>query len=358
MLILASALGACSSPATAIPQGSTTLTPARSATPSQIPPTPTSAPPSITPTPAPTLPPPATFSSRGLRPEVAPAAYIADACEALRLRWDPDRSPPGTVVAPIMFHSVRDPDNMVNDSVTISTVYLQAIVDRARALGFETITSEQLTGFLEENRRIPFRSMILFVDDRRPGTVEQYFLPLGELYDWSVTLSWIIADTPADLWAWMEQMNSTGHLDVQSHGYWHQYIVPQTPDETIREEIVDPIPVLQEHFGHRPTAFIWPGGNFTRRSVEVARQADYRLGFTAYSRGPLLFNWIPLGAEEAEVGDPLMVLPRYWSTAAVVNLDQAVGIAQEAETFAGEAYAGEAAWYRQTCGGELPPAPS
>jgi hypothetical protein len=103
---------------------------------------------------------------------------------------------------------------------------------------------------------------------------------------------------------------------------------------------------------------VWPGGNFTRRSVEVARQADYRLGFTAYSRGPLLFNWIPLGAEEAEVGDPLMVLPRYWSTAAVVNLDQAVEIAQEAESFARGAYAGEAAWYRQTCGGELLPAPS
>lgn len=257
-----------------------------------------------------------------------------------------------------MFHSVRDPNNMVNDSVTISTVYLQAIVERARALGFETITSEELAGFLEENRRIPFRSMILIVDDRRPGTIEEYFLPLGELYDWSVTLGWIIADTRADLWGWMERMNATGHLDVQSHGYWHKYIVPETPEETIRQEIVDPIPVLQQHFGHRPIAFVWPGGNFTPNSVKIAREADYRLGFTAYSRGPLLFNWVPLGPEEIEVGDPLMVLPRYWSTAAVVNLDQAVTIAEEAESFSREAYPAEAAWYRQTCGGDLPAAPS
>jgi len=306
------------------------------------------------PSPAPTLPPPAPFSTARLRPGVAATAYVDDACRALRLRWDPDGSPPGTVVAPIMFHSVRHPNDMLHDSVTISTDDLQVITDRARALGFQTITSEELAGFLEENRRIPARSMIWIVDDRRPGTVEQYLLPQVEANDWTLTLGWIIADTRPDLWAWMERLNATGRLDVQSHGYWHTYIVPETPDETVRQEIVDPIPILKEHFGQRPIAFVWPGGNFTEHSVEVARQAGYRLGFTAFSRGPLLFNWIPLGEGEAAVGDPVMVLPRFWSTAAAVNLDQAASVAEESEAFAHESYPAEAAWYRASCGGELP----
>jgi peptidoglycan/xylan/chitin deacetylase (PgdA/CDA1 family) len=256
-----------------------------------------------------------------------------------------------------MFHSVRTPDNMVNDSVTISTDYLQAIVARAQALGFETITSEELAGFLEENRSIPKRSMIWIVDDRRPGSVETYMLPLAEANDWTLTLGWIIADTRADLWAWMERLNATGRLDIQSHGYWHVYMTEDTPDATVRQEILDPIPVLKDHFGQRPIAFVWPGGNFTPQAVEVAREAGYRLGFTAYSRGPLLFDWIPLGEAETGIGDPVMVLPRYWSTAAVVNLDQAVKIGEEAASFAREQYPTEAAWYRASCGGELPAPP-
>jgi peptidoglycan/xylan/chitin deacetylase (PgdA/CDA1 family) len=257
-----------------------------------------------------------------------------------------------------MFHSVREPDNMIQDSVTVSSVDLKAILDRARALGFETVTAAELAGFLEENRRIPARSMILIVDDRRPGTVEQYFLPPAEDHDWTVTLGWIIADTRASLWEWMERMNATGRLDVQSHGYWHKYLTDETPEEVVRQEIVDPIDVLEEHFGDRPTAFVWPGGNFTPISVRVAREAGYRLGFTAFSRGPLLFNWVPLGEVERAVGDPMMVLPRYWSTAALVNLDQAVRVAEQAARFAHDNFPSEADWYAQSCGGGLPALPS
>ncbi|HET7009268.1 MAG TPA: polysaccharide deacetylase family protein [Anaerolineales bacterium] len=350
VLIAAALFAACAAPPVA-----TSPLPSARPPPTATPPSPTPTDVPVTSTPASTPPPLVRFSSPVLRPEVQPHSYMDDPCEYLRLRWDPDRSPPGTVVVPIMFHSVREPDNMIQDAVTISTEYLASIVERARALGFETVTAEEVAGFLEENRRIPPRSMIFIVDDRRPGTVEQYFLPLAVANDWTVSLGWIVADTRADLWAWMERMNETGRLDIQSHGYWHKYITPDMPERVVREEIVDPIPVLEEHFGKRPTAFVWPGGNFTETSVKIAREAGYRLGFTAFSRGPLLFDWIPLGEEEAEIGDPVMVLPRYWSTAAWVNIEQAARLAEEAEAFAAERFPQEAAWFRQVCGGDLPP---
>ena len=77
------------------------------------------------------------------------------------------------------------------------------------------------------------------------------------------------------------------------------------------------------------------------------------LGFSAYSRGPLLFNWIPLGEEERAVNDPLMVLPRAWSSAANVNLDEAVKISEQAAAYAEANFPVEAAWYKSYCGGEL-----
>jgi len=311
------------------------------------------------PTPPPTSPPspvpPPGFTTAELRPGVESRGYLTDTCEYLRMRWDPDGSPPGTVVLPIMYHSIRDPARMPPDEVTISTEYFQATVAYARTLGFETITTAELIGFLTQNARIPRRSMLMIVDDRRPGVVAEYILPVVEDLGWTVTLGWIIGDTGPDLWSFMEGLAEGGRLDVQSHGLRHRYIVEGMPEAEIRQEIAGPIPILQEHFGTRPLAFVWPGGNFTSRSVEIAREEGYRIGFTAFSRGPLLFNWIPLGEGERAVGDPLMVLPRAWSPSATINLEQAARIGDEAGRQAEETREAEGNWFRQYCGGERLP---
>jgi peptidoglycan/xylan/chitin deacetylase (PgdA/CDA1 family) len=253
-----------------------------------------------------------------------------------------------------MFHSIRDPEDMPADSVTISTEYFEETVRLARSLGFETITTNELLGFLSQNERIPARSMMVIVDDRRPGVVSEYILPVAEAFDWTVTLGWIIGDTRPSLWSTMEALAGGGRLDVQSHGLEHRYIVDGMSDEEMRREIGGSIPILEEHFGYRPTAYVWPGGNFNRRSVAIAREEGYDLGFTAFSRGPLLFNWIPLGEAERAVDDPLMVLPRAWSPSATINLQQAVELGDQAARFASEQHKAEADWYAQVCGGELP----
>jgi len=340
---------------------SLTLTKTLTPTLTPVPPTPTPVTPSptstrtLTPTMTPT--PPPGFVSAFLRPEVSAQAYITGTCQYLQRRWSLDGSRPGTVVVPIMFHGIREAGKPIpeGDHQTISQEYFQDFIAYAKFLGFETITTEQLDGFLQQNALIPPRSMMLIVDDRRDGTIQNHFMPVLEENDWTVTLGWIIADTMDSLWSRMEEMNATGRLDIQSHGYWHRYMVPETPEEEIHEEIFGPVSVLEEHFGKRPIAFVWPGGNFTPLAVETVHEAGYHLAFTAYSRGPLLYNWVPLGEDEQSIGDPIMVLPRFWSTAASVALDMGVQIAGEAQLQAVVSYAEEAAWYRSACGNELPP---
>jgi hypothetical protein len=197
--------------------------------------------------------------------------------------------------------------------------------------------------------------MMMIVDDRRPGLIHEWVMPVLEENDWTVIAAYI-ADPNSMDWAWklMEQLYASGRMDVQSHGYTgNVYVVPETPIDKIENEIWSSTPVLEEHFGISPIAYIWPGGNFTSLSVQIARQGGYKLGFTAYSRGPLLFNWIPLGVEELAVDDPLMVLPRAWSSAANVNLDEALKISEQAAAFAEKMYPAEAGWYRTYCGGEI-----
>lgn len=308
-----------------------------------------------TPTLTPTLAPLETFETKIIRPGIVPEGYIQNNCSFLQMRWSPEASQPGTVVVPIMFHSIVQEGSEVTDPKDITGEQFNNFVEYAHQLGFTTITTPELLDFLIGNTRIPTRSMMIIVDDRRPGLIRDWLMPVLEEYDWTVTSAYI-ADPNSLQWAWdlMDYLFTLGRLDVQSHGYTGQlYIIPETPLDKIQNEIWNSTAVLEGHFGKRPIAFIWPGGNFTPESVEVARQGGYELGFSAYSRGPLSFNWIPLGEEEKAVNDPLMVLPRAWSSAVNVNLDEAVRISEQAAAFAEANFGIEADWYSTYCGGEI-----
>ncbi len=367
MVLTACILTACSLSAMPTPTTTRTILPSKTNTATRIPtntpsptwtvsPSPSSTPThTVTPTLTPTLAPLELFTSRILRPDVLPQKYLEDNCLYLRLRWSPEGSQPGTVVVPIMFHSIVLDGSQVTDPKDISGEQFNNFVEYARQLGFETISTQELLEFLTNNAPIPPRSMMMIVDDRRPGMIRDWLMPVLDEYDWMATSAYI-ADPNSLQWAWdlMGQLYSAGNLDVQSHGYTGQlYIVPETPLKEIQNEIWNSTQVLEDHFGKQPIAFIWPGGNFTPLSVKVAREGGYELGFSAYSRGPLLFNWIPLGAEERAVNDPLMVLPRAWSNAVNVNLDEAVKISEQAAAFSEENFPVEAAWYKTYCGGEI-----
>ena len=361
-------LAACSSPVESIPTASQTskpsstitltATPTNTTTPTAtVTPSPTlTATSTGTPTLTPTLAPLAMFTTRELRQGVLPQAYLQDNCAYLGMRWEANGSTPGAVVVPIMFHSIAQDDRQLADPARDITVsQFTDFVEYAHSLGFETITTQQLLDFMTHNASIPIRSMMIIIDDRRPGTIQQQIMPVLEEYNWTVTAAYIT--DPSDLqWAWdlMDQLYATGRLDVQSHGYSGKvYIQPETPVDQIQSEIRDSTAVLEQHFGNLPIAFIWPGGDFTPLSVQIARQGGYQLGFTAYSRGPVMFNWVPLGEEEQAVNDPLMVLPRAWSSAVNRNLDEAVRISEQAQAFAEQNYEVEASWYHTYCGGAL-----
>jgi hypothetical protein len=67
--------------------------------------------PTETPIPAPTAvrtPPalPDGFTTALLNPLDTPHTYVADTCQALKAKWDSENASPGTVLMPIMFHSI------------------------------------------------------------------------------------------------------------------------------------------------------------------------------------------------------------------------------------------------------------
>lgn len=253
-----------------------------------------------------------------------------------------------------MFHSISDRKSTLATDTTITTEYFQSFMQHAHQLGFETITTAQLAGFLEKNSPIPPRSMILIVDDqKRAQYFKTFFEPYQKKYGWTVTNAWIsFPDTPASLWQENAALAASGLVDYQAHGVIHNIPMDSHASPSyVHNEIYGPLSAITEHFGKKPIAFIWPLGIFTPQAVQVARQVGYQLGFTASPPGPLMFNWIPLGPSERAANDPLLVLPRYWSTDAFIDFDKAVKIGQAAQAFAEDNKAQELGLYGQYCAG-------
>jgi hypothetical protein len=348
--------------------------PSPTPTPTELPlPTPTDTPPPPdTPTPTPIRTPPALpgmYQSAYLDPGVTPHIYIDDACQYLRMKWDPNNSEPGTVVMVIMFHAIIDGGVTAEDD--ISKRGFNKMMETLKEQGYEAINTEQLVNFLESNVKIPPFSVLLLVDDRHHDQYfNNHFRPYWEDWGWPVVNAWIShPDTTADLWAENEALNAEGWVDYQAHGVIHNYGINYLADDAnVLVELQGAIAAFQEHFHKTPIAFIWPGGNFTPRAVQLARQNGYRLGFSINPRGPIMFNWVPLAdaydpnhptvLEEGPVNDPLMVLPRYWPFNVIENLDKIRAMSHEAADLAETNKAVELEFYDIVCAPAYGPLPT
>jgi hypothetical protein len=86
---------------------------------------------------------------------------------------------------PIMFHSIGG----ITGGDRISEADFHILMQALRDNGFQAITTTQLAGFLEGNAKIPQRSIILIVDDRRARYYyDTLFRPYWEEYGWPIYL--------------------------------------------------------------------------------------------------------------------------------------------------------------------------
>jgi len=345
-------------------------TPTATASPTLLPTsTPTATPTSSTPTPIRTPPAlPVLYRNDSLTPFGLPHPYIQDRCQVLQDKWSSANSAPGTVVMVIMFHSVTN--NAVTSPSQISEYDFRRLMSRLHDDGFQAITTLQLADFMEKNARIPPRSVLLIVDDRKSSDYFNIlFRQYWEDWGWPVVNAWISTDqSSADLWQQQVDLENEGWVDHQAHGFIHNIpIGPDSTEEYILGELQKPIDVFQENFHKIPIAVIWPGGGFTPHAAEVARELGYRLGFTINPRGPVMFNWVPLAdwpdpqrptwIPEGPVNDPLMVLPRFWSPDAIIHINDVMQVGQEAAAYAEQNKATELEYYDIVCAPQYGPIP-
>lgn len=306
---------------------------------------------------------PAVFTTDLLNPLDTPHTYIADTCQYLKARWDPNNAAPGTVVMVIMFHSILKPGDELSDYNQITSGAFEILMRDLHEQNFQAINTGQLADFLEHNAKIPPRSVLLVVDDRKTRYYfDTHFRPYWEQWGWPVVNSWINLDDSIGAAALPDNaaLENEGWVDHQSHGFVHNIPMSDaSSDDFLKGELLGSIEAMQKNFNKTPIAIIWPGGGFGLRPAQAARHYGYRLGFTINPRGPLMFNWIPLSDNpdprrpsylpEGPVNDPLMVLPRFWSYDAGKHIDEVRLIGQEAAAYAEVNKAIELEYYDIVC---------
>jgi len=281
-------------------------------------------------------------------------------CVYLKNRLDPAKAQPGTVVMPIMFHSITD--GPADKVYQISHETLDRLMRDLKDQDFEIIGMDQLVGFLYENEWIPPRSVILISDDLHfADYYESHFKPfLAESGD-VVVNAWISKTDPnPQVIQENQRLQTEGWVDHQAHGVVHNINISALSDEAfIRSELQGSRDSILATLGKAPGAYIWPGGGFTPQAAEIALEIGYKVGFTTNPRGPLMYNWIPNAQEkdanrpalipEGEVANPLMVLPRFWDADASRYIDMARRIGQDASLAAQESRAVEMEYYQIDC---------
>ncbi|MCB9111974.1 MAG: hypothetical protein H6634_12080 [Anaerolineales bacterium] len=312
---------------------------------------------------------PEIFQSAFLNPVDKPHTYVEQTCRYLRSKWNPLNAEPGTVVMIILFKNINRGTAELPDS--ISMVDFLELMNQLQVQGFEAINTEQLQAFMERNVKIPPRSVLL-IQDGNHGT-EYYDSNFGEPFSqwgWGVVNGWVSErDVDQTLLNENIEMERNGFIDHQARGITSDtYLSDDIGKTVIARELQGSVNGFAAQFQKNPIAIIWPNGGFGIRPVEAARQLHFKLGFTSNSRGPIMYNWVPLADSpdpdrpdmlpEGPVNDPLMTLPVYSPNEALIAIDAVRTIGKNAGEYALSNKETEYKYYETVCEEEFGPMPT
>lgn len=219
---------------------------------------------------------PAVYQTSILKAHDIPRTYTADTCQYLQNKWNPNNATPGTVVMIIMMHRI-DKDAAASNfgNLTIAGRDLKQLMNDLHDAGFQAINMQQMADFMYKNAKIPQRSVLVIVDDRSSASkYNDHFRIYYEKWGWPVINAYIGLDERPDLWADNAALSAEGWVDYQAHGYIHNIPISEgSTDDFIMAEMGGAITTFQKYFNKTPIAYIWPGGGFSKRAVEIGRKS-------------------------------------------------------------------------------------
>ncbi|ARI76505.1 S-layer homology domain-containing protein [Halobacillus mangrovi] len=212
-----------------------------------------------------------------------------------------------TQVPVLMYHSLSENKEDWN-SIVISPRKFYEDMLYVKAMGYETITSEELIAYKNGDKDLPENPiMITFDDGYRDNYLYAY--PILEKLDmeaiisiigWSVGRYTSIGDQyeilPHFSWQEAKEMVDSGHVDIQNHSFnlhtpadengFGQGVLPLEGEtksqhaERFREDTMKLHHQIKEHLGYEPKLFTYPYGSYNETTENVLKELGYEISLT------------------------------------------------------------------------------
>ena len=164
--------------------------------------------------------------------------------------------------------------------------------------GYHAITAEQLLAFLEYRQRVPEKSVLITMDDGYRSVYEIAY-PILKKYGFTATLfiytSFVGASPMAITWEQLKEMKKSG-FTIGSHSIYHSDLTRLKVGETeqqylarIKEEIYGSKKIIDQKLGQNTYIFAYPFGYYDQRSIQIAREAGYKIAMSVKRGGNAFF---------------------------------------------------------------------
>ena len=165
---------------------------------------------------------------------------------------------------------------------------------------YRVITLADLRPFLEGRKTLPQRAVVITIDDGYESVYRHAF-PLLKKYGFAATVfaytDFIGVGGDSLSWAQLQEMQSSGLVDVQSHSKSHRNLVERSAAETdaryrsnIEQEIRLPRELMNKRLvGANVRHIAYPFGDANQVVLDNAMQQGFELGATVASGGNAFF---------------------------------------------------------------------
>lgn len=197
----------------------------------------------------------------------------------------PPKALPNRTVHVLCYHNVvptarNDYDTSVAD--------FQAQLGVLRSGGYQSISCSQLMGYLDNEKDIPAKSVIITFDDGRASFLHNA-KPMLDKLGMKATLFLITGSVGAKgslSWDEVKMLAAAGY-EIGSHTVSHLNLTKVPKDYTlsdhqqkVRREIEEAATTLTQKLGQPPVAFAYPFGNYDSFAMGACREAGYRMAFS------------------------------------------------------------------------------
>ena len=186
--------------------------------------------------------------------------------------------------------------------------------------GYHVITPEELLAFLEYRHGLPKKSVLITMDDGYRSAYDIAY-PILKEYGFTATLciytSFVGVSNIAITWEQLRKMKANG-FTIGSHTVSHSDLTRPKEGETelafiarIEEEIQGSKKIIDKKLGQDTCILAYPYGYYDQRSINVARQAGYKIAMSIRRGGnPFFVNPLSLRRDQILEGDMQTFLSR------------------------------------------------